>query len=96
MNNTHHAPCVLGTRVPDAGVTPPMAPTGWFDAQALAELARVSISQARRYLSAWEREACEGRPAPRTTRWRRPLRGQPPLLAWAEDVYAHLAIDEAA
>jgi hypothetical protein len=81
--------------MPDTGAILTM-PDGWIDATALAELLRYSPRQARRDLSQWERDAADGRHAPRTRRWRTGAPGRPPLLAWADDVHAHLAIDEAA
>lgn len=81
--------------MPDTGAIPTMPP-GWIDATALAELLRYSPRQARRDLATWEREAAAGRHAPRTRRWRTGAPGRPPLLAWAADVHAHLALDEAA
>lgn len=85
-NKPHRSPSVTGTPVPDAG---------WIDAAAVAALCRCSRSQALRLLGAWERAALAGQPAPRTQRWRSGRRGRPPLLAWADDVRAHLGIDAA-
>ena len=95
QNKGHHAPCVSGTALPDTGANPTMPP-GWIDATALAELLRYSPRQARRDLATWERDAAAGRHAPRTRRWRTGAPGRPPILAWADDVLAHLALDEAA
>lgn len=95
MNKAHNAPIVIGTGVPDAGVTPPMPP-GWIDVEAVAALCYVSVSQAKRYLSAWEADVLAGKPAPRTQRWHTGRRGRPPLLAFEADVRAHLGLDDVA
>lgn len=94
MNKPQNALDVIGTRVPDVGE--PTMPDGWIDATAVAALYRVSLSQAQRYLSAWERDASEGRPAPRTMRHRSGRRGRPPLLVFEVDARAHLGLDDVA
>lgn len=95
MNKAQKRPLVIGTGVPDAGVAAPMPP-GWIDAEAVAALCRVSVSQAQRYLGAWERDALNGTPAPRTQRWHTGRRGRPPFIAVEADVRAHLGLDDVA
>lgn len=76
----------------------PALPEGWIDAERVSALARCSVRHARRLLSAWERDALEGRPAPRTQRWRSGGRGRPLLVALEADVRETLGLtnDDAA